>query len=317
MSLTEGLSDQVMTQLSIVLPVLNEETLVEELLTQVQQNVSLIATEYEIIIIDDGSSDQTWNLISKRASVNKNIKAIKFSRNFGHHYAITAGLKASTGDWVVVMDADLQDKPQIISKLYDKAQEGYDVVFVSRHNRPESIFYLGLQKLFYFTLNLISGMHFDSSQANFSIISRKVVQAFNGFPENARFYGSTIMWLGFKRTHITADHGVRHSGTSSYTISKRLKLALDISLSFSERPLKFAIVVGMLLSTFSVIYSAWILYASIMWSYKVEGWSSIMISIYFLSGILLMVLGVLGVYLGRVFREVKRRPLYIIDELIN
>jgi dolichol-phosphate mannosyltransferase len=306
-----------MTQLSIVLPVLNEETLVHELLTQVQQNVTSLVNEYEIIIIDDGSTDQTWNLISKKAIEDKNIKAIKFSRNFGHHYAITAGLNISKGEWVIVMDADLQDKPQIIPKLYEKAQEGYDVVFVSRHNRPETKFYLGLQKLFYFILNLITGMHFDSSHANFSIISRKVVEAFNNFPENARFYGSTIMWLGFKRTQIAADHGIRHSGSSSYTISKRIKLALDISLSFSERPLKFAIFVGMIFSTFSVIYSAWILYASIMWSYTVEGWSSIMISIYFVSGILFMVLGVLGVYLGRVFREVKRRPLYVIEDLIN
>jgi glycosyltransferase involved in cell wall biosynthesis len=306
-----------MTQLSIVLPVLNEETLVHELLTQVQQNVTSLVNEYEIIIIDDGSTDQTWNLISKKAIEDKNIKAIKFSRNFGHHYAITAGLNKSKGEWVIVMDADLQDKPQIIPELYEKAQEGYDVVFVSRHNRPETKFYLGLQKLFYFILNLITGMHFDSSHANFSIISRKVVEAFNNFPENARFYGSTIMWLGFKRTQIAADHGIRHSGSSSYTISKRIKLALDISLSFSERPLKFAIFVGMIFSTFSVIYSAWILYASIMWSYTVEGWSSIMISIYFVSGILFMVLGVLGVYLGRVFREVKRRPLYVIEDLIN
>ncbi len=174
-----------------------------------------------------------------------------------------------------------------------------------------------MQKIFYWILKSLSGLNFDSSQANFSIISRKVVDAFKSFPENARFYGSTIMWLGFKRSKIFADHGKRFSGRPSYTIKKRLRLASDIILSFSERPLKFAIGAGVILSTISLLVAAWIIYAAINWGYSVTGWTSLIFSIFFFSGVMLVFLGIIGVYLARVFQEVKRRPLYVVSERLN
>lgn len=243
-----------MTHLSVVIPVYNESSLIDELVKRVKTNVKLITVDFEIIIVDNGSQDNTWNLIENEAKSEDRIKGIKFSRNFGHHYAITAGLHNSGGEWVVIMDGDLQDRPEVIPDLYKKAQEGFDVVFVSRQNRPEKLYYRILQKIFYRVLRTLSGINFDSRQANFSIISKKVIEAFKKFPESARFYGSTIIWLGFKRTLIVADHGVRYSGRPSYTIKKRLKLASDIILSFSERPLKFAIVCGLLISTISFFW---------------------------------------------------------------
>jgi glycosyltransferase involved in cell wall biosynthesis len=306
-----------MTLISIVIPIYNESSLVSELINRVKQNVEIVTLDYELILIDDGSIDQTWNLISADAQKNSNVKAMRFSRNFGHHYAITAGLKNASGDWVIVMDGDLQDRPENIPKLYKKALEGYDIVFVSRKNRPEKLYYRLLQKVFYWILNILSGIKFDSSQANFSIINKKVVEAFKSFPENARFYGSTITWLGFKRTSIFADHGKRFSGKSSYTLKKRIKLASDIIIAFSDRPLKFAIFVGILFSSSSIVFALFILIRSLNFGFSVLGWPSLIVSIYFLSGVILTVLGILGVYLGRIFQEVKNRPLYVLSEKLN
>lgn len=306
-----------MTYLSVVVPVLNEETLIQELASRITLNCEKITNDYEIIIIDDGSTDKTWENILIAFSLNNKVKGLKLSRNFGHHYALTAGLNETTGDWIVVMDGDLQDRPEVIPELYQKSQEGYDVVFVSRKNRPEAIYYRILQKLFYRLLRSLSGVNFDSSQANFSIISRKVVEAFKSFPEYARFYGTTIMWLGFKRTKIFADHGKRFSGKSSYTFKKRFLLASDIILSFSERPLKFAIGVGIMLSTGSLMAATWIIFAAVTSGYSVTGWTSIIVSIFFFSGVILVFLGIIGIYLGRVFQEVKRRPLYIVSDRLD
>lgn len=306
-----------MVHLSVVIPVYNESSLIDELVKRVTINVKLITEDFEIIMVDDGSKDQTWELIELKARQENRIKGIKFSRNFGHHYAITAGLHNVAGEWVVVMDGDLQDRPEVIPDLYKKAQEGYEVVFVSRQKRTEILYYRIAQKIFYWLLKILSGVDFNSRQANFSIINKKVVEAFKNFPENARFYGTTIKWLGFKRSHINADHGRRHSGKPSYTLKKRLKLASDILLSFSERPLKFAIGLGLLISSISTIVALRIVYGTLKWGYSVTGWSSVIVSILFSTGIILTVLGIIGIYLGRTFQEVKRRPLFIISETFN
>jgi glycosyltransferase involved in cell wall biosynthesis len=306
-----------MVHVSVVIPVLNESSLIPELISRVKLNLEKFTSDFEIILVDDGSSDETWKSISTAATNERRIRGIKFSRNFGHHYAITAGLNKSSGDWVVVMDGDLQDRPEVIPDLYQKSQEGYEIVFVSRQNRPEKLYYRIAQKMFYFILNKLSGIRFDSRQANFSIITRKVVNAFKDFPEYARFYGSTILWLGFSRTFIVADHGSRYSGRSSYTFKKRIQLALDVILSFSERPLKFAIYLGLIISSISIIGSAWIFIRTLKWGYSVLGWPSLIFSIFFLGGIILTVLGIMGIYIGRIFQQVKNRPLYIISSQIN
>jgi dolichol-phosphate mannosyltransferase len=306
-----------MVHLSVVIPVYNESSLIDELVKRVKTNVKLITEDYEIIIVDDGSQDNTWKSIENEAKSENKIKGLKFSRNFGHHYAITAGLHKSKGEWVVVMDGDLQDRPEVIPDLYEKAQTGFDVVFVSRQNRPEKLYYRILQKIFYWILNTLSGMEFDSRQANFSIINRKVVEAFKSFSENARFYGSTIRWLGFHSSNILADHGNRYSGKSAYTLRKRIKLASDIIVSFSERPLKFAIGFGFLMSTTSMVIATWIFYGALTSGYSVTGWASLMCAIFFSTGIVLIVLGITGVYIGEVFKQVKNRPLYIVTSSLN
>ena len=305
-----------MTHLSVVIPVYNESSLIDELVKRVKQNVKLITEDFEIILVDDGSQDKTWELIELESKSENRIKGIKFSRNFGHHYAITAGLQNSNGEWVVVMDGDLQDRPEVIPDLYRKAQKGFDVVFVSRQNRPEKLYYRISQKIFYWLLRLLSGMDFDSKQANFSIISKKVVEGFNAFPEKARFYGSTIRWLGFQRSFILADHGSRYSGTPSYTLRKRIKLASEIILAFSDRPLKFTIGLGILMSSLSFFASLIVLYRSIKWGFTEIGWPSLIVTIFFSTGVILVVIGIVGIYIGKIFEQVKNRPLYVVEKQI-
>jgi dolichol-phosphate mannosyltransferase len=303
-----------MVHISVVVPMLNEELIVSELIKRVSSELEKIDESHEIIIVDDGSQDKTWDEIIKESKKFKNIRAFKLSKNFGHHYAISAGLHNSNGDWVVVMDGDLQDRPEVIPDLYKKAKEGFDVVFVSRVNRPESIFYKMLQKIFYKLLTILSGIKWDSRQANFSIISRKVVEAFKEFPENARFYGSTIKWLGFDTTFIEAQHGTRFKGKPSYTFRKRLKLALDIIIAFSERPLRFAIGLGIAMSAASLLSIFVIMmsfYINITDDLLIPTLISILILVF---GMIFIILGIIGTYLGRVFTEVKKRPLYIISK---
>ena len=306
-----------MTNISVVAPIFNESDLIPEFVKQVVENVEKISSDYEIILVDDGSADNSWSYMESEALKNKKVKAFRLSKNFGHHYAITAGLHNASGEWVVVMDSDLQDRPEVIPELYEKAQQGFDVVFVSRTQRPESFVYKGFQKLFYWLLRVLSGIKFDSRQANFSIINKKVVEAFIKFPEHARFYGSTIKWLGFNRTDIQARHGQRFSGKPGYTIKKRISLAADIIISFSGRPLRFAIVIGLLMSFVSLLLSIWVLVGAFSWGFAVLGWPSLMASILFTGGAILVVLGIIGIYLGRVFQEVKSRPLYIVSETRN
>jgi dolichol-phosphate mannosyltransferase len=303
--------------LSVVVPLLNEEGIVEELIKRINGSLEEVSENYEIILVDDGSTDGTWEKVRLCSKINLRVKGIKLSRNFGHHYAISAGLHNAKGEWVVVMDGDLQDRPEVIPNLLKKAQEGFDVVFVSRSKRPESLFYRIFQKFFYIILNRLSGIDFDSRQANFSIINRKVVEAFKKFPENSRFYGSTIKWLGFKRSYIEAEHGRRFSGKPSYTIRKRLNLAFDIILAFSDRPLKFAIGLGLFLSGVSFLIFIWVLIGYMSWGFTVIGWPSLIASIFLSSGAILVVLGVIGIYLGRVFNEVKSRPLYLVEDKVN
>lgn len=306
-----------MKHLSVVIPVLNEEKVIEVLIERVIKNAELITNDYEILIIDDGSQDKTWDKILSESLKNKNVKGFRFSRNFGHHFAISAGLHNSTGQWVIVMDGDLQDRPEVFLDLYRKAQDGFEVVFVSRQDRPENIAYLLLQKAYYHLLRLLSGIAFDSTTANFSIISKKVVESFKNFPELYRFYGSTIKWLGYPQATIKANHGNRFAGKSSYSVKKRLQLAADVIFSYSVRPLKFAIYLGLVVTLFSFIFLIWTLSRWIFSENVVDGWSSVISFVGILGGTIITILGIIGNYVGRTYEQVKNRPLYIISESVN
>jgi glycosyltransferase involved in cell wall biosynthesis len=306
-----------MIEISVVTPVHNEEKNILEFINRTTNALSSITDNFRIILVDDGSTDLSWQIIKAEFEKNKRIVGVKFSRNFGQHNAITAGIRKSNSDWVIVMDSDLQDRPEVIPELYRKVREGFEIVFVNRENRPESTWYLLVQKIYYFFLRKLSGIDFDSRQANFSIISRKVAESFINFEEQSRFYPSTIKWFGFSRTEITATHGERFAGRASYTLRKRLKLALDIILAYSDKPLKLAIWFGLTLSIISTFTLVIIILKKILFGFTVLGWTSTIATILFVGGAILIVLGINGIYVAKIFMEVKRRPLYAIETVLD
>jgi glycosyltransferase involved in cell wall biosynthesis len=303
--------------LSVVIPVYNETELIEELIGRTNKVLLEMAISYEILLVDDGSVDDSWAKITSLKARFPNLKSIKFSRNFGHHYAISAGLREVTGDFAVVMDGDLQDRPEVIPKLFQKIHEGFDVVFVARENRPESKLYLLLQRIYYFVLNTLSGLEFNSKYANFSIINRKVIDSFNLLSENTRFYGSSILWLGYRKGEVSAQHGTRFAGKPSYTISKRIRLALDVIIAFSDRPLKFAIYLGITQALVSIIFVANLVSKYFLGSNSESIQEIILASIFLSTGIIVLILGLIGIYIGRIYRETKMRPLFLISERID
>ena len=306
-----------MKTLSVVIPVYNETELIEELIGRTNKVLLEMEISYEILLVDDGSVDDSWSKITSLKARFPNLKSIKFSRNFGHHYAISAGLREVTGDFAVVMDGDLQDRPEVIPKLFQKIHEGFDVVFVARENRPESKLYLVLQRIYYFVLNTLSGLEFNSKYANFSIINRKVIDSFNLLSENTRFYGSSILWLGYKKGEVSAQHGTRFAGKPSYTISKRIRLALDVIIAFSDRPLKFAIYLGITQALVSIIFVGNLVSKYFLGSNSESIQEIILASIFLSTGIIVLILGLIGIYIGRIYRETKMRPLFLISERID
>lgn len=306
-----------MTILSVVIPIYNESELVEELLKRTNKVLVEMGIEHEIVLIDDGSIDDSWLKIVKLKEKYSNLRSFKFSRNFGHHYAISAGLREAHGQFAVVMDGDLQDRPEVIPELFKKINEGFDIVFVARQNRPESKLYLLLQRVYYFTLNTLSGLEFNPKYANFSIINRKVIDSFNQLNENTRFYGSSILWLGYLKGEVSAQHGIRFAGKPSYTIGKRIRLAIDVIVAFSDRPLKVAIYIGILQAVVSLLFVIELI-TNYLSNNSFESIQEVILASIFMStGVIVLILGLIGIYIGRIYRETKMRPLYVISDRVE
>jgi polyisoprenyl-phosphate glycosyltransferase len=303
--------------LSIVIPVYQAENILTELINRIKNSVKSIANNYQIILVDDGSRDNSWKIINDICAGEQNIKALKLSRNFGQQHAITAGLDYTEGGWVIVMDCDLQDRPEEITKLYSKAMEGYDIVFAKRINRKDTFLTRLLSKLFYGVYSYLTGVKQDASIANFGIYSNKVIAVIKNMKEPMRAFSSMARWVGFKRTSIEVEHGERFRGKSSNTISKKVNLALDIMLSYSDKPLKLIVGIGFLISMASFLAALSLLYRYIRGEIVVLGYTSIMISVWLLGGVIIFILGVVGLYIAKIFSGVKDRPLYIVDEKLN
>ncbi len=265
-------------------------------------------------MVNDASPDNAWEVITTLSNKDKRVKGINLSRNFGQHYAITAGLDFANGKWVVVMDCDLQDQPEEIIKLYNKAIEGYDIVFGQRVQRKDSYFKRLGSKLFYKVYDYFTESKVDNSVANFSIISYKVVEKLRTLREQNRSYPLFINWVGFKRANINIEHAPREEGKSSYTFKKLVNLAIDSIVSQSNKPLRLSIQFGFIVSFISIIYALWLVIRYFIYSTPVEGWTSVMVSIYFIGGLLFANMGILGLYIGKTFDESKNRPLYIVKE---
>lgn len=303
-----------MTLIEAVVPVLNEELIIDELVARLSAAMGSFTEDWGVVLVDDGSTDGTWAAIAAASAREPRVRGRRFSRNFGQHVAITAGLEASEAEWVVVMDGDLQDRPEVIPRLYEKASQGYEVVFVARKNRPISPAYRLAQSIFYGALRFLAQTEYNPAFGNFSILNRRVVHAYSALSESHRFYGGLIFWLGFRRAFIEADHDRRFAGEPSYNLRRRIRLASDIILAYSVRPLHAAIVLGVCSTVFSFSYGLYVMWRALHGDVSIEGWASIIVSIYFVGGLLMTMVGMNGVYLGRVHEELKRRPLYVVSE---
>jgi glycosyltransferase involved in cell wall biosynthesis len=308
-----------LADLSVVVPIFREEAVLHELYRRLCAALTGITENFEIVLVSDGGRDRSWDIICELAKKDTRVKGIKFTRNFGQHIAISAGLDSCNGDWVVVMDGDLQDRPEVIPQLYIKAKEGHDVVFVSRRNRPESPFYRLSAQGFYKLLQFLARSEYDPAHGNFSIISRRVVEQYRSMGETLRFYGGIVEWLGFERVSIEADHGTRYAGQPGYNLRKRLQLAYQIILAHSDRPLHLSIIAGLFISLFSGIMGVYMVLRSLLFAhyYAVQGWVSLIVSVFFMGGIILMVQGIMGIYIGKIFNELKGRPLYVVETKVG
>lgn len=305
------------TYISVVIPIYCCKESLYELCRRLSDTLSKVNEHFEIVLVNDACPQGSWDTIVDLCETDHRIKAVNLSRNFGQHHAITAGLDITQGRWVVVMDGDLQDPPEEILKLYNKAQEGYDVVNGRRVIRNDYFFTKLLSKSYHRVFSYLTGKNTNSDVANFGIYSNKVISNFRRMREQHRMLLLSVIWLGFKRTEIDISHAEREVGNSSYNLSKKLSMALDSIITHTNKPLKLFIKLGFLMSGFSIFYAGWVVFRYVFLSIPVEGWTSLIVSMYFLSGLLLASIGMLGLYIDKIFDEVKDRPLYIVDKYIN
>ncbi|MDR1984470.1 MAG: glycosyltransferase family 2 protein [Prevotellaceae bacterium] len=305
------------THISIVSPVYRAEKIVSELVKQLHENVSTITDNYEIILVNDGSPDNSWQVIVEECAKDKKVKGINLSRNFGQHYAITAGLSYAKGEWIVVMDCDLQDRPDEIPNLYIKAQEGWDIVQARRKERQDGFVKRLSSSAFHSLYSYLSGIKTDKAIANFGIYNQKVIEEYKKMKESSRSFPSLIEYLGFKKTVIDVKHAERFEGKTSYSLSKLLHLTTDVILSNSNKPLKLTVKLGFYISALSFLLALYNVFAHIAGIIGVPGYTTTIFSIWFVGGLILFVLGIIGLYIGRIFEQVKERQLFVVRDEIN
>jgi polyisoprenyl-phosphate glycosyltransferase len=303
---------------SIIVPVYNEEDVLNETYKRLQTIMESINEDYEIIFVNDGSRDRTLELAKKICQLDQHVKVINFSRNFGHQIAVTAGMEHSVGQAVVVIDADLQDPPEVILQMIEKWKEGYDVVYGQRLMRKgETWFKKFTAKIFYRVLNCMTAMDIPVDTGDFRLIDRKVCDSMNTLTEKNRYIRGLVSWVGFKQIGVEYIREERFAGETKYPFKKMLKLAGDAIMSFSYKPLKIAGFMGWILSIISFTYLIIIIFQKLFTSTTIVGWTSILAVILFFNGVTLVLNSITGEYIGRIYEETKNRPLYIIRDTIG
>lgn len=304
-----------MIDLSIVIPIYNEEKNISVIYNRCVAVVETICQSFEIIFVNDGSKDASFPIILQLSTQDARVKYIQLSRNFGHQIAVTAGLEACRGNYVVIIDADLQDPPELIKELYEKAKQGFEVVYAKRNLRKgESVFKTFTAKMFYRLLKRITSIKIPLDTGDFRIISRKVVEVLKQMPEQQKFLRGQIAWLGFKQTAVSYNRDERADGRSGYTIRKMIQLAMDGITSFSNLPLRIATIAGFLVSGITFCVALYALYSRFISKDYVPGWTSIIISVLFIGGVQLISIGIIGEYISRISSNIRNRPLYVVNE---
>jgi glycosyltransferase involved in cell wall biosynthesis len=305
--------------LSLVLPVYNEEKVIPALHEQLQAFLKELApVEAEVLFVNDGSRDLTLEMLKKIAAEDARYSIVSFSRNFGHQTAITAGVDHARGEAVVVMDADLQDPPAVVLEMVQKWREGFDVVYGKRRSRAgESIFKKVTAKIFYRLFAAMIPIQVPLDTGDFRLMSRRVVLTLRALRETHRFVRGMVSWVGFRQTAVLYDRPARFAGETKYPLRKMVRFAIDGITSFSVLPLRLSTYVGVTMSILSVLYAVWAVIVHFVLKRTVPGWTATVVLIALLASVQLLMIGILGEYVGRIYEEVKRRPLYIVQEQVN
>jgi polyisoprenyl-phosphate glycosyltransferase len=305
-----------MKKINIIIPCYNEENNIDLIIQKIREVLDERYT-YEIIMVDDGSKDNTLGRIRENAArYPGTIKYLAFSKNFGHQYALIAGLEYADADCVIMMDADLQHPPAMINDMLAKWEEGYDIVYTLRQNdKSLSLFKRGTSSLFYSIINFLSDIKLEEGAADFRLLDRKVLLVFkNNINESHIFLRGLINWVGFKRFAISFVPDKRHSGKTKYSVKKMTNFAIDGITSFSTKPLRLAVLLGFFLALSSFIYGVYAVIMRLFTQATVGGWTSTILSILFIGGVIILILGMIGEYIGKIYFEVKKRPRFIIRE---
>jgi len=303
--------------LGIVIPCFNEGKVIQKLYEELKKFASVVSCDALFLFVDDGSSDDTFECILKICNIDKRFAALRFSRNFGHQVAVSAGLRYVKGDIIAVLDADLQDPLEVILEMLEKWRAGYDVVYGIRQHRKEKFFLKFCYTLFYRILTSIASIKFPLDAGDFSLMDRKVVDLLNKMPEHNRFVRGLRGWVGFKQIGIPYERRARAAGLSKYRLSKLMKLALDGIMSFSALPLRFATICGVFFAFLGFAYLFYVAVLKLFMGKMPPGWTSLVVIIIFFNGIQLLVIGILGEYIAYIFEEVKNRPQFIVQESVG
>ena len=300
--------------ISVVSPVYGCKGCLEELVDRIAAALVPAGHSFEVLLVDDNSPDMAWLRILELAETRPWLRGFKLSRNFGQHYAIAAGIEKSLGDVVVVMDCDLQDPPEDIPALLDQLSDGTDVVFAQRTARQDSLSKRFSSWAFFRLLSWLTGVRQDHTTANFGAYSRKVIDVINGMPERDRCFPLMVKWTGFATRYVPVNHASRKDGGSGYSFGKLVRLATEIVLSYSDKPLRLVVKVGLVFAAIAFGMVAWTLLRFFQGDTQVAGFTSIIASIWLVGGVVISCLGILGLYLGRLFIDAKRRPYYLVSE---
>ena len=303
-------------ELSIVIPIYEEEDGLGELASRLAAVIELLETSVEVVFVDDGSADRSPELLADLNRRDARFKVVRLSRNFGHQIAITAGLHHASGQAVVVMDGDLQDPPEVIPELVERWREGFHVVYAVREKRDDEPWHTRTAKsLFYRMLTRMADVEIPVDVGDFRLVDRRVVEIFKGMREHNPYVRGMFSWVGFKQTGVRYRRDERHAGRSKYPLTKLVKLALDGIVGFSDLPLRLALNIGFAMATLALLLGIAAIASKLSGAHVVPGWASLVAVISFLGGVQLAVLGAVGIYVGRIYEEVKNRPLYVVDEL--
>lgn len=305
--------------ISVIIPCLDEEAVLPETLARLAALARGQAEcDFEFLFIDDGSTDGTLAILRTAAAADPRLRVLSFSRNFGQQIAVTAGIDLAQGDAVVLMDSDLQDPPEVVAQMIARWREGFDVVYGRRASRPgDGLFKRATARGFYMVINRLSEVPIPADTGDFRLMSRPVVDILRRMPERHRFLRGMVAWTGFRQTAISYDRPERFAGETKYPLSKMVRYALDGLLSFSIKPLQIAIGLGLIAAGLAVAGIVYALVLRLFTSVWVEGWTALMIAVLFLGGVQLVALGIIGEYIGRIYGEVQRRPLYVVREMIG